>query len=200
MDEMDGLEFCKKIKQHPKFQHIPILLLTAKAIDSQKIEGFQAGADAYLTKPFNLDLLKIQLKNLVVQNQKINNRIKQQMILGNQEVEVQSADEKLLQETIQYINKHITKTDINLEEMAHAIGVSYSSLFRKVKSQTGKKLNELVRDIKLKRAKHLLEKGKLTISEVIYETGFSSHSYFAKCFKKEFGVAPKTYLKSKKLP
>jgi len=196
MDEMDGLEFCKKVKKNPKYQGIPLLLLTAKSIDSQKVEGYQAGADAYLTKPFNLDLLKIQLKNLASKNQKIDNRIKQQMILENQEVEVQSADEKLLKETIQYINKHITNTDINLEDMAHSIGVSYSSLYRKTKAQTGLKLNELVRNVRLKKAEKLLRTGKLSISEVIYETGFSSHSYFAKCFKKEYGIAPKKYIQS----
>ncbi len=198
MDEMDGLEFCKKVKQQPNFRNIPIILLTAKIIDSQKVEGYQAGADAYIAKPFNLELLKIQLKNLVAKNQKIEKHIKQQLIIGNQEIDVQSADEKLLQETVQYINKHITNTEINLEEMARSIGVSYSSLYRKIKAQTGLKLNELVRDIRLKKAEHLLKNGTLNISEVIYKIGFSSHSYFAKCFKKEYGVAPKEYLKSKK--
>lgn len=198
MDEMDGIEFCRKVKEQPKFENIPILLLTARTIDTQKVEGYHAGADAYITKPFNLELLKIQLQKLIEKSQKINDHIKQQLILGNQEVEVQSADEKLLQETIQYINKHITNTDINLEDMAHSIRVSYSSLYRKIKAQTGLKLNELVRDIRLKKAEHLLKTGKLTISEVIYETGFSSHSYFAKCFKKEYGVAPNKYHQTKK--
>jgi len=198
MDEMDGVEFCKKVKQQPKHQNIPIVLLTARTTDSQKAEGYQAGADAYLNKPFNLEILKIRLKNLISKKQKIDSHIKKQLILGNQEVEVQSADEKLLQETIQYINKHITNTDINLEDMAHSIGVSYSSLYRKIKAQTGLKLNELVRDIRLKKAEYLIKNGKLTISEIIYETGFSSHSYFAKCFKKEYGVAPNKYHQSKK--
>ena len=166
-------------------------------MDSQKLEGFNAGADAYMTKPFNMDVLKIQIKNLVAKKQKVEGRIKQRLLLGNQEIEVQSSDEKLLQETIQYINKHITNTDINLEDMARAIGVSYSSLYRKIKAQTGMKLNELVRDVRLKKAEQLLKKGKLTISEVIYETGFSSHSYFARCFKRQFGVAPKTFSQSK---
>lgn len=198
MDEMDGLEFCRKVKQQAKYQSIPILLLTARTIDSQKVEGYQAGADSYLTKPFNSELLKIRLKNLVVKSQNIDKHIKQQLILGNQEIEVHSADEKLLQETIEYINKNISNTDINLEEMARSIGVSYSSLYRKIKAQTGLKLNELVRDIRLKKAKFLLKNGKFTISEVIYETGFSSHSYFAKCFKKEYGIAPNKYHQSKK--
>jgi len=198
MDEMNGIEFCKKVKQQPKYESIPVILLTAKTMAAQRVEGFQAGADAYMTKPFNMELLKIQIKNLVEKNQKIKDQFKRKLILGNQEVEVQSADEKLMQETIQYINKHITNTDINLENMANSIGVSYSSLYRKIKAQTGLRLNELVRDIRLKKAEHLIKTGKLTISEVIYETGFSSHSYFAKCFKKEYGVAPNKYHQSKK--
>ncbi len=193
MDEMDGVELCKKVKQNPKYQNIPIILLTARTIDSQKVEGYEAGADSYLTKPFNLDILKIRIKNLVSKKQTIDSHIKQQMILGNQEVEVQSANEKLLKETIQYINKNITNTDINLEEMARYIGVSYSSLYRKIKTQTGLKLNELVRETRLKKAEHLLRKGKLNIAEVIFETGFSSHSYFAKCFKKKYKISPNKY-------
>ncbi|MCP3928956.1 MAG: response regulator, partial [Bacteroidetes bacterium] len=198
MDEMDGIEFCTKVKQHPKYESIPVILLTARTMDTQKIEGFHAGADAYLTKPFSLDLLKTQIENLISKKDKINDFIKRKLIISNREVELESADEKLLKETIQYINKHITNTEINLKEMSRSIGVSYSSLFRKIKFHTGLKLNELVRIVRLKKAEELLKTGKMNIAEVMYETGFSSHSYFAKCFKKEYGVAPKKYLQSKK--
>lgn len=193
MPELDGIEFCEKVKRHPKFEHIPLILLTAKTLESQQIEGFRAGSDAYLTKPFELDVLKAQINSLLARNQKIDNYIKRQLIVENQEVDVQSSDEKLLQETIQYINDHLSDPEINLEIMCRKIGVSHSSLYRKIKAQTGMTLNELIRTTKLKKAAQLIKTGKLTIAEIMSETGFTNHSYFAKCFKKEYNVAPKEY-------
>lgn len=193
MPELDGIEFCTIVKQHPKYQNIPLVLLTAKTLDKQKIEGFNAGSDAYVTKPFDMEVLKAQITGLLNRNQKIDEYIKRKLIVENQQVKIESADEKLLQETIKYINEHISDPEINLETMCKKIGVSHSSLYRKIKGQTGMTLNELIRNIKLKKAAQLIKTGKLSISEIMYETGFSNHSYFAKCFKKIYKVAPKEY-------
>jgi AraC-like DNA-binding protein len=143
-------------------------------------------------------VLKAQIDGLLSKNRKISDYIKRQLIVENQDVEVQSSDEKLLQEAIHYINKHISETEINLEKMCRHIGVSHSSLYRKVKSQTGQTLNELIRSTKLKKAAQLLKTNKLSIAEIMAETGFTNHSYFAKCFKKEFGETPRDYTHSKK--
>lgn len=193
MPELDGIEFCTMVKRHPKYENIPLILLTAKTMDTQKIEGFRAGTDAFFTKPFDMEVLKAQIESLLARNHKIDEYIKRKLIVENQQIEVESADEKLLQETIQYINDHISDPEINLEKMCRKIGVSHSSLYRKIKAQTGMTLNELIRNVKLKKAALLIKTGKLSISEIMSETGFSNHSYFAKCFKKVYKVAPKEY-------
>lgn len=193
MPELDGVGLCKKVKQHPKLGNTPFILLTAKTRDEQKIEGFQAGADIYLSKPFDVALLKVQIKNLLDKHKKMNQYVKSKLIIGNQEVDLESADEKLLQETIRFIHENIAQTEINVSEMCKQIGVSHSSLYRKVKNQTGMTLNELIRNVKLEKAALLLKTGKLTITEVMDQTGFSSHSYFAKCFKKLYQVSPRDY-------
>lgn len=193
MPEMDGVSFCRKVKQHPKYEAIPLILLTAKTMDSEKIEGIKAGADAYLTKPFDIELLQVQIQNLWSKSQKINDHMKRKLIVANREIGVESSDEKLLKEVITYINNHISFSEINLSEMCRTIGVSHSSLYRKVKAQTGMSLNELIRNVKLQKAAQLIKTGKLSIAEIIDETGFSNHSYFAKCFKKVYKISPREY-------
>ncbi|MFA9389952.1 MAG: ATP-binding protein [Prolixibacteraceae bacterium] len=193
MPVLNGIEFCIQVKNHPRFNHIPVILLTARTIESQMAEGYRAGTDAYLTKPFDMDVLTAQIESLLEKNRRTDDYIKRKMIVENQEVNVESADEKLLQETIQYINKHINDPEINLVAMCKFIGVSHSSLYRKIKAQTGMTLNELIRNIKLKRAAQLIKTGKLSIAEIMDETGFTNHSYFAKCFKKVYKVSPKEY-------
>lgn len=193
MPVLNGIEFCMQVKKHPKYDHIPVILLTAKTLDSQMAEGYRAGTDAYLTKPFDMDVLIARIESLLAKNRRTEEYIKKKMIVENQEVEVQSADEKLLQETIQYINNHLSDTEINIENMCNEMGVSHSSLYRKIKAQTGMTLNELIRNTKLKKAAQLIKTGKLTIAEIMDETGFTNHSYFAKCFKKVYKVAPREY-------
>jgi signal transduction histidine kinase/ligand-binding sensor domain-containing protein/CheY-like chemotaxis protein/AraC-like DNA-binding protein len=193
MPGMDGIEFCEKVNHHPKYSHIPFILLTAKIMDEQQADAYKAGANAFLSKPFNINVLKAQIENLLHKNQMIDDYIKQNLIIENQKVVVESSDERMLQQTIRYINDHLSDTDINLDKMSKAIGVSHSSLYRKVKAQTGMSLNELVRNVKLKRAAQLIKTDKMTIAEIMDETGFTSHSYFSKCFKKQFKVTPRQY-------
>ncbi|MGF7138534.1 two-component regulator propeller domain-containing protein [Roseimarinus sediminis] len=197
MPDMDGITFCEQLKNHPKHGSIPLILLTARTFDNQQIEGFRAGADAYLSKPFNIGLLKAQIENLLLKSRKTDQLIKQQLIIENQQVEVLSSDEKLLQEVITYVNKHLSDPEIKLETMSRSIGISHSSLYRKIKSQTGMSVNELVRSIRLRKAARLIKTGKLTIAEIMDETGFTSHSYFAKCFKKQYQMNPRDYANTK---
>jgi AraC-like DNA-binding protein len=160
---------------------------------SEQVKGFKAGADAYLTKPFNVEVLAARIDSLLSRNQKTDEYIKRSLIIENQQVDVDSADEKLLKEAIEFINAHISDSEINIDKMCKEIGISHSSLYRKVKAQTGMSLNELIRHVKMKKAAQLIKTKKFTIAEIMDQTGFSSHSYFAKCFKKEYKVSPREY-------
>lgn len=193
MPETDGLSFCEQVKRDPRFSNTPVIMLTAMALASQQVLGLKAGADAYLTKPFNIDVLDARIESLLARNQKVDDYIKRSLIIENQEVTIKSADEKLLQEAVQFINNHISDPEINIDKMCRDIGISHSSLYRKVKLQTGMTLNELVRHVKMNKAAQLIKTKKYTIAEIMDETGFSNHSYFAKCFKKEFKVSPREY-------
>ncbi|HOO83358.1 MAG TPA: two-component regulator propeller domain-containing protein [Prolixibacteraceae bacterium] len=193
MPEVDGLSFCEQIKKDHRFSQIPVIMLTAMALASQQVKGFKAGADAYITKPFNIEVLAARIDSLLSRNQKTDEYIKRSLIIENQQVNVDSADEKLLKEAIEFINTHISHSEINIDKMCKQIGISHSSLYRKVKAQTGMSLNELIRHVKMKKAAQLIKTKKFTIAEIMDQTGFSSHSYFAKCFKKEFNVSPREY-------
>lgn len=197
MPEIDGLTLCEQVKGNPKFSAIPIILLTALTMATNQIKGIRAGADDYLTKPFDTDLLEARIESLLYRSQKVDDYIKQKMIVENQEVEIESYNEKLLQEAIKYINQHINDSEINIDKMCKAIGVSHSSLYRKLKTQTGLTLNELIRQVKLKKAAQMIKTGKYSISEIMDETGFTNHSYFAKCFKNEYGMSPREFAEKK---
>lgn len=197
MPEIDGLSLCERIRSNQRFSNIPVILLTAMVMARNEIDGIRAGADAYITKPFNIEVLEARIESLLARNQKIDDYIKRKLIVENQQVEVESYDEKLLQETISFINKHISDPEINIDKMCKDMGVSHSSLYRKVKNQTGLTLNELIRHVKMKKAAQLIKSKKMSISEIMDETGFTNHSYFAKCFKNEFGVSPREYIEKK---
>ena len=191
MPEIGGLSLCEQIKRNPRLSNIPIILLTAMA--SNEVDGLRAGADAYITKPFDIMVLEARMESLLSKNQRIDDFIKRQLIVENQSVETKTYSEKLLQETIRYINEHISDSEINIDKMCKEIGVSHSSLYRKIKDQTGLTLNELIRQVKMKKAAQLIKSKKFTVAEIMDETGFSNHSYFAKCFKNEFGMSPREY-------
>ncbi|HPR32493.1 MAG TPA: two-component regulator propeller domain-containing protein, partial [Prolixibacteraceae bacterium] len=193
MPEIDGISFCEKVKNHPRFAQIPLILLTAITLPEQQVKGLKAGADAYLTKPFSMEVLDARMESLLIRNQKTDEFIKRSLIIGNQPVTTESSDEKILKETVNFINEHISDPEINIDKMCRELGTSHSSLYRKVKSQTGMTLNELIRHVKMKKAAQLIKTKKYTIAEIMDETGFSSHSYFAKCFKNEFNYSPREY-------
>jgi signal transduction histidine kinase/ligand-binding sensor domain-containing protein/DNA-binding response OmpR family regulator len=197
MPEINGLSLCERVKTNPQFSHIPVILLTAMAMASHEIDGLRAGADAYITKPFNIEVLDAQIESLLSRNQKVNNYIKRQLIVENQDVEIESYGEKLLQETIQFINQNISDPEISIDKMCKAMGISHSSLYRKIKDQTGMTLNELIRQVKLKKAAQLIKSRKYSIAEIMDETGFTNHSYFAKCFKNEYNMSPREYAEKK---
>ena len=196
MPEMDGITLCKKIKQNININHIPVILLTAKTRIDDNIEGLSAGADAYITKPFNIDIVRKTIENLILNRQGLRNKY-----LGKQEVddmvikpEILSHDEKLIERIIKSINKHLSESDLSVKIIADEVGISSVHLNRKLKELTNQTTSRFVRNIRLKAAAELLKDKKLSISEVSEMVGFTDANYFSTCFKELFGTFPTSYM------
>lgn len=194
MPIMDGLTLCKKIKENPKTSHIGMILLTAKSLTSQKVEGIRNGADAYLTKPFDLELLKANIKQLIKRKDELHNYFRSEIITQPVlESQGESVDDKFIKKVVSIIEANISNPDFTVEMLSDEIGMSTAHLYRKLKSLTHFSAKEIIRKYRLKKASILLKNNEGNISEIMYEVGFSNLSYFAKCFKKEFGLSPRDY-------
>ena len=198
MPQMDGIELCQTLKNDSLTNHIPIVLLTAKSAVEDELEGLKTGADAYVTKPFKLDILRAQLLNINLQRERMKQRFRQEVILQPEEVTVTSADEEFLKKAMSIIEEHMSDSEFNVEALVREMYISRSKLYLKLKALTGQSSSEFIRTVRLKRAIQLLEKSDYTIKEIMYMTGFNTASYFSKCFKKQFGIVPSEYLKKKK--
>jgi signal transduction histidine kinase/DNA-binding response OmpR family regulator len=190
MPEMDGFEFCKQIKENITTSHIPVLMLTAKAMSNDKVKGIDSGADVYLNKPFEMKVLRSYIKRLIENrqqylNKNINDKNKITLLENTTNI-----DKTFMQKVLDYVNENIAEADLNVEHLADDMSLSRSQLYRKIKAITGMTANELIRKIRLERAKQMIENGSESISEVGFNVGFSSASYFSKCFKNEFGMLP----------
>ena len=190
MPLMDGFAMMEKIKKDERTSHIPVILLTAKAGQSHKIEGLETGADDYLTKPFDAKELLARAQNLVNQRKLLRKKYAGNIQLKPSEVFVKSMDEVFLSNLMQVIEKNMGEEDFTVEELAKKAAMSRSQLHRKLVALIDKSPSDLIRQTRLLRAKELLMKRSTTPSQVAFEVGFSSHTYFSKCFKDEFGVSP----------
>lgn len=195
MDEMNGFELCRKVKLDSRTAHIPVVLLTAQALVESEIEGIETGADDYISKPFNLSTLSGRIRNLLTSRHALKEKYRKEISLNPTSEVPQSADEKLLQKLLAFIEKNLSDSGLGVDEICSGVGVSRSQLYRKVKDMTGLSLSEVLREIRLKKAKVFLSEGKFTVNEVADMVGFSDADYFRKCFKSEFGIAPSEYLK-----
>lgn len=194
MPIMDGVELCSRIKTDIEFSHIPILLLTAKTSELDMIDAYDSGADGYLTKPFNLTLLQSRIKNLLKSRSEKYNNIKNQLVFEVQDFDYTSLDEEFLNKAVEFINNNISNPDYDQTQFADDMGVSKSTLFRKMKSLTGMTYVSFIRNIRLKTACQIMkEKENMRVSELAYAVGFNDPRYFSSCFKKEFGVTPLEY-------
>jgi len=194
MPGMDGLELCQKIKTHPHTSHIPVLLLTARAGDENELEGLNSGADDYIQKPFNSDLLKARVQNLLVSREKLRDKIKRELLLTPREGKVISPDDVFLEKCISLIEDNINNHDLNIDLLIQELNASRVQVFRKIKALTGYTPNQLIRNIRLKRAAQMLDKKSFTVSEVLFHCGFNSPSYFSACFRELYGCTPKEYI------
>lgn len=190
MPGMDGLECCKRLKNDGITSHIPIILLTAKTLDEYRIEGYMYGVDAYLTKPFSGMVLKARIKNL------IENRKLMKIAFGNDAREevheevIQSIEDKFVEKFRAIIQNNLGNSELSVETISKEMGISRAQLYRKIKTMTGISPNDIIREARLKRADRLLETTDKSISEIAYEVGFSSPSYFTKCYREFFGRTP----------
>ena len=192
MPVMDGLEFTEQLKTNTATSHIPVIMLTAKNLEEHRAEGYEHGADSYITKPFNSKVLLARIENLLRQRQLLKH-----LYQGSQEAEkeiseshLEDRDKQFLKQLQAIIQQNLSDSEFGVEDMGQQIGLSRVQLYRKVKAMTGSSVVDLLRKARLAKAKRLLETRSMSVSEVAYEVGFSAPSYFTKCFKEEYGMLP----------
>jgi signal transduction histidine kinase/ligand-binding sensor domain-containing protein/DNA-binding response OmpR family regulator len=193
MENMDGLQFCKKLKTTPEISHIPVILMTALASLENKISGYKTGADDYITKPFEPQLLKIRVHSILENLEKVKKAFSSDMTISTKELTISKIDEDFLTEVVEMIEKNIDNVEFDVEYFSKNIGVSTSQLYRKIKSISGLSPNEFIRTYRLKKAARMIRETNLNISEIAYKVGFNDALYFSKCFKKQFGSSPSTF-------
>ena len=199
MPEMDGLELCRQIRQNVRIAHIPVILLTAKSSDQDRLEGLSVMADAYVTKPFNIELLLTTAANLIMRQDKLRNTFKGNELPTNQisTPEIQSADDKLMERLLKVINENLSNPNLTSEMLATEVGLSRVHLYRKLKELTNQSATNYIRNIRLTKAAELLKQNKATISEVAYLVGYRTPNHFSTAFKELYGVTPSEYVKGK---
>ncbi|MBC8770512.1 tetratricopeptide repeat protein [Arenibacter sp. BSSL-BM3] len=190
MPKKDGYAVCKTLKQDEKTSHIPIILLTAKASLEDKMEGLETRADDYMTKPFVPKELILKVNNLIASRKKLREKYKHEAMLKPSDVAVNSVDEAFLEKTIKAVEENMGDEEFSVEQLAYAIGMSRSQLHRKLKALLDQSPNQLIRTFRLQRAHDLLKQNAATSSEIAYQVGFSSPSYFTKCFHEQYGCTP----------
>ncbi|MDR1526047.1 MAG: DNA-binding response regulator, partial [Dysgonamonadaceae bacterium] len=189
---------CQKLKSELSTSHIPVILLTAASLDEQRIVGFQSGADDYIAKPFNPDVLEVRVANLIENRKRLKELFSENLFSGNTDKESKGTndlDHSFLEKFRNLVEQNLADSELNVEDLGQQIGLSRTQLYRKLKSLTDYSPNELLRIIRLKRAYHLLSASELSISEVTYDVGFTAPSYFAKCFKDYYNESPTDFLK-----
>lgn len=196
MPEMTGIELCKKLKGDKRTSHIPVILLTALTGEADQLKGLEIGANDYMTKPFNFEILLSKIKNLLVLRDTYKRTYKKQMDVQLQEAPLQNEDEKLLRSIVEYIELNIVNENLSVEELSRQMNMSRGSLYNKVLMLTGKSPVEFIRSIRLKKAVYLLENSQMTISQICYEVGFNTPKYFTKLFKDEYNILPSAYTSS----
>ena len=196
MPEMDGLSLCRKIKQNTNVNHVPVILLTAKSKPEDTMEGMATGADAYMVKPFNTELLKSTIANLIANRKLLKSKFSgaQQQEDKVQKLSMKSADEILMSKIMKVINENLSNPDLNVEMLAANVGLSRVHVHRKLKELTNLSARDFIKNIRLQQAAALLKEKKLTVSEVAYATGYTNLSHFSSSFKEVHGMSPKEYM------
>lgn len=195
MPDINGFEFCKRIKKDERTSHIPVLLLTALHSKEHEIEGLSCGADDYITKPFDISVLETKIDNMLQVRRSLKEKYTSEIILKPSNITITSPDEHFLQKAIEVVEKNISNADLDIEQFASEVGVSRMQLYRKFNALTNMTVKEFIRSIRLKRAAQMLMEKKLTVTEIAYSIGFKDLSHFRKSFHREFGMSASEYIK-----
>ncbi|MCV9389118.1 two-component regulator propeller domain-containing protein [Reichenbachiella ulvae] len=194
MPGKDGFELCKSIKSDVKTSHIPVILLTAKASNDSALDGFELGADYYITKPFNPKLLSLRVRNALNTRDQIRGQLNNNTLnIEPKNVKIASRDEEFITKAVSIIEENISNSEFYVDDLGKELGMSRMQLYRKLKGLIGQSANEFIRTIRLKRAAQLIKQGELNISEITYQVGFNDLQYFRDCFKKQYGMNPSEY-------
>jgi YesN/AraC family two-component response regulator len=197
MPEMNGIEFCRKIKNDQRTSFVPVILLTAIAGEEQQLTGLETGASDYITKPFNFEVLLSKINNLLKHQEKIKHTYQKQVTALPSAITLESPEESFMQRVLAIMEKEISNANFSVEELSRGLFMSRVAVYKKLLALTGKTPLEFIRSFRLKRAAQLLE-GNLTIAEVAYQVGFNNPKYFSKFFKAEFNMLPSAYQARKK--
>ncbi|WP_134087958.1 hybrid sensor histidine kinase/response regulator transcription factor [Olivibacter sp. XZL3] len=200
MPKVNGLAFCEQIKKDEQTNHIPVVLLTAKTADIHKLEGLTVGADLYITKPFSLDMLLLQVHNLLETKDSLRRKYSQQLVLKPLDIVANTQEEHFLQKLLLLIEEHLEDASFGVPELAEAIGMSKSVLYNKVQAITNLSIANFIKSVRLHKAASYLSEGKCSIAEVAFAVGFNDRKYFSKEFRKVFNCAPSAYLESQLAP
>ncbi|MNK13741.1 Sensor histidine kinase TodS [compost metagenome] len=194
MPEMDGLELCARLKKEERTSHIPVIILTAMASQLHLVNGLEAGANIYITKPFSIQVLELSIRNILQGREELKQKYMRQVMLTPRRLETESPEDKFLNRLMLVIEENMEDPDFNVGSLVEDIGMSQTVLYKKIKAITGLSITDFIKSQRLKRAAQLLSEDKLSISEVAYSVGFNDRKYFSKEFRKQFGVAPSDYV------
>ncbi|WP_020533144.1 hybrid sensor histidine kinase/response regulator transcription factor [Flexithrix dorotheae] len=193
MPEMDGIEFCKQIKNDISTCHIPVILLTARTSLIYKVQGFENGADDYVTKPFSMELLSTRVANLIASRKMLRQKFSREVVLQPTNIAITPPDEVFLEKALKIIEENMANENFNVAEFSKEMGMSRPVLYRKIKALTDLSIIDFIKSVRLKKAALLLGQKELSITDIAIKTGFSDARYFRKCFKAEFGVSPSSF-------
>lgn len=194
MPHVNGIDLTKKLKSDKRTNHIPVILLTALAGEKEQLKGLETGANDYITKPFNFEVLNAKVNNLLTLNSTLKNTYSKQIRVLTPEIKIESDDEKLLNTILIYLEENLTNPQLSVEDLSRHVGMSRSSLYNKILELTGQTPIEFIRSVKLDKASVLLEKSNMNVAQIAYSTGFSTPHYFTKSFKAKFGMLPSEFM------
>ncbi|MBA4318232.1 MAG: hybrid sensor histidine kinase/response regulator, partial [Flavobacterium sp.] len=196
MPGMNGLELCRRLKSDERTSHIPVILLTARQSDESKTEGYETGADAYVTKPFNTNVLQARIRNLLDQRQRLRELFSQGSSIEIKKIAINSIDEIFLTKVVQHIHENLEDEEFNINALSELLNMSRSQFYRKIKALTNQSLLDFVTTIRMNKALEYLLSGEYNISETAFKVGYSMSSNFTRTFTRHFGVSPSKYMES----
>lgn len=195
MPVMDGFELCNQVKNNVDFSHIPFILLTAQHNLQSRLEGLNKGADAYMEKPFSIELLMAQVANLLKNREMLSQSYREKPFTSTETLAVSPMDDLFLARLNKYLEENLTNSSLNMDMVAAGMNMSTSGLYRKVKGLSGLTPNDFIRLVRLKKAVNMMQQGELRINEIAFQVGFSSPAYFSTCFQKQYGRTPSNFMK-----